>query len=111
MKVKISEWVEQLGEKLEALREIMGKKEKEAKEKMKSDYDKKARKREITVGSMVMVRIPGMNGKLEDAWDEIKRKIGKVNHEIVVPGRKNKKKVVHVNSCKQWHQADARVYE
>ena len=67
--VRICEWVEQLGKQLEALRDIMRKKESEVKGKMKADYDRKAKVREFNVGSMVMIRIPGMNGKLEDSWD------------------------------------------
>ena len=26
-----------------------------------------------------------------------------------MPGKKSKKKIVHVNTCKQWYQADAKV--
>ena len=110
--VRVCEWVEQLGKQLEALRDIMRKKESEVKGKMKADYDRKAKVREFNVGSMVMIRIPGMNGKLEDSWDgpyEVGRRVGKVNYEVIVPGKKSKKKIIHVNTCKQWYQADAKV--
>ena len=49
---------------------------------MKADYYRKTKVREFNVGSMVMIRIPGMNEKLIDSWDghyEVGRRVGEVN--------------------------------
>jgi hypothetical protein len=54
---------------------------------------------------MVLLRIPGMAGKLKDAWNgpyEIYKKVNYENYEVIVPNRKNRKKIVHVNNCNAW---------
>ena len=79
---------------------------------MKSIYDRNAKSREFLEGSMVLLRMPGLCGKLNDSWDgpyEIHRRVSDVNYEVVLPNRKGKKKIVHVNNCKKWHHADASV--
>ena len=37
------------------------------------------------------------------------RAVNKVTYEIAVPGCRSKRKIVHVNRCKQWHPAEASV--
>ena len=78
---------------------------------MEKNYEKQSKPRELKEGSMVLLRIPGLGRKLDDTWDgpyEVHRKIGDVNYEVIVPN-KRKKKIVHINNCKLWHQADALV--
>ena len=78
---------QQLEERLDEMRDVVREKEKKAKEKMKRFYDRKAKVREFEVGSLVMIRIPGMSGKLEDAWDgpyEVNMKCGDVNYEVII---------------------------
>ena len=67
--VDVCKWEEQLQERLEIVRDTVRERETKAKAKMKAGYDKKAKPREFQEGSMVLLRIPGMAGKLEDAWD------------------------------------------
>ena len=55
--MRVCEWVEEMGKQLEALIDIMRKKELEVKGKMKADYDRKAKVKEFNVGSMVKIRI------------------------------------------------------
>ena len=45
---------------------------------------------DIEVGQIVLMRIPGITGKLD------------VNYEIVVPNYRNKRKVMHINNLKTW---------
>ena len=76
---------------------------------MKKNYDKQSKPRELKEGSMVLLCIPGLGRKLDDTWDgpyEVHRKIGYVNYEVFALN-KRKKKIVHINNCKEWHQADA----
>lgn len=97
--VDVCMWVEQLQERLEMVRDTVRECETKAKVKMKAMYDKKAQSREFQEGNMVLLRVPGMVGKLDDAWDgpyEIYRKVNDVNYEVIVPNRKNRKKIVHV---------------
>ena len=65
---KVTEWMEQLNSKMEALREASLINGIEAQKQTKAYYDHHARQRPITVGSLVLLRSPGMAGKLESAW-------------------------------------------
>ena len=84
-----------------------------AKEKLKRDYDRGARLRSFDVGEMVLMRIPGLASKFEDAWDgpyEINRKLSDVNYEICVPNCRRKTKIVHVKNMKAWVAQQAQVF-
>ena len=103
------EWMEKLQERLEVVRECVRQKEVEAKERMKKEYDKRAKERVLNEGSLVLLRVPGLHNKLDDNWDgqyEVSRKLNDVNYEVVVPNKRSKKKIVHVNNCKQWKQRE-----
>ena len=46
---------------------------------------------------------------MDDAWDglfEVFKKLSDVNYEVTVPNKGNKRKIVHVNNCKEWKQGD-----
>ena len=97
------EWIEKLGEKLKAVREVISVKECIAKERMKKYYNKEAVLRNFDEGSLVLLRTPDLRGKLEDKWEgpfEIARKVGEVTYEIVVPGRRTGRRRVHINMLK-----------
>ena len=94
------------------MRECVRKKEVEAKEKMKKEYDKKAKERDLKEGSLVLLRTPGLHNKLDDIWDgpyEVSKKLNDVNYEIMVPNKRTKRKIVHVNNCKEWKQSESSV--
>ena len=113
-KFNVSVYVEELQKRLQKIRDTVLERERErqAKDRMKTSYDAKTKPREFQEGSMVLLRVPGLCGKLSDAWDgpyDVHRKISDVNYEVTIPNVKGKKKIVHVNKCKQWHQSDASV--
>ena len=108
----LNEWVQQLKDKMEAMSQLASSRERVAKNKMKSAYDQKAKPRSFDIGSMVLMRVPGLTGKLDDSWEgpyEVVDKISSVNYQLAIPGRTNKARVVHVNMLRQWHTPDARV--
>ena len=87
------EWVNQMKEKLKVMSEIVQVKERKAKEQMKKGYDKHVVERVLSVGSMVLVRTPDLEGKLSDLWDgpyEVIRKVSPVVYELAVPSRRSK---------------------
>ena len=48
---------------------------------MKRDYDQTAKVRSLEEGEMVLMRLPGLTGKLDDSWDgpyKIYRKVNAV---------------------------------
>ena len=89
------EWIEQLQQRLQVIRDSAKKKEVQAKENMKRNYDRKAKPRKLEVGSMVLMRVPVICGKINDAWDgpyEVHKRVGEVNYEVVIPNVKEKNK-------------------
>ena len=60
-------WVEQLKERMEAMSQLASTREKAGKVRMKQTYDKKAKSRSFEMGSMVLMRVPGLTAKLEDS--------------------------------------------
>ena len=37
---------------------------------------------------------------------EVFKKLSDVNYEVTVPNKRNQRKIVHVNNCKEWKQGD-----
>ena len=63
-------WIEELDKRLEIVRDLpLRKKMTIAKDKLKKEYDQKVRLLELQIGQMVLMRIPGLTGKLDDSWD------------------------------------------
>ena len=87
-------------------------KEQKAKEQMKKGYDKHTVERVFSVGSMVLVKTPDLEGKLSDLWDgpyEVIRRVSPVVYELAVPSRRSKTLVAHVNRLKAWKNPEAYV--
>ena len=61
--MRVCEWVEELGRCLECVRESMKDNMVDAKEKLKQDFDTKARDRRLREGDMVLMRLPGLTWK------------------------------------------------
>ena len=65
----LHDWVEQLKERMEAMAQLACTREKAGKVRMKQTYDKKAKNWSFEMGSMVLMRVPGLTAKLEDSWE------------------------------------------
>ena len=110
--VKAVEWLEELLRRVQVVRKQMKQNQKESQRKRKETYDTKSVMRSFKPGDMVLVRLPGMHGKLESAWGG-PYKVLEVPSELhVVVGmadqtarKKGSKKRVHINTCKEFHQA------
>ena len=84
-----------------------------ARAQSKRYFDAKARTREFPPGSMVLLRTPGLTGKIKESWIgpfEVLRRVTAVKMKLGLPGRSKKKcRVVHVNTIKPYHQPHCRV--
>ena len=102
--LKVTRWVEQLERRLDEVREQARVNGLLAQSDAKIQHDKKAISRVVSVGSLVLLRQPGLMGKLDSTWAgpyEIVRKVGEVTVEIKLPGTtKSRGKVVHINMTK-----------
>ena len=64
------------------------------------------------MGSMGLMRVPGLTAKLEDSWEgpyEVLDKTSPVNYQQAIPGRARKPCIVHVNMLRPWNTPDAQV--
>ncbi len=109
----VTKWMEELNNRLEKIKDIMYDNGLMAQAKAKQQHDKKTQVRQINEGDMVLLRSPGMLGKLDTAWKgpfEVLRKVSRVNVELGFPGgTRKKKRVVHVNHIKPYKQAETKV--
>ncbi|XP_052080712.1 uncharacterized protein LOC127718696 [Mytilus californianus] len=91
-------------ERLKMLSELAHQNEMNAKQVQKRYYDKKARSREIEVGTTVLVLLPTSESKLLAQWKGpyvVTDKVGPVDYKVKVRG---KEKVYHVNMLKTWYE-------
>ncbi len=68
--------------------------------------------RKLSVGDKIWCRIPGRNGKLEDAWDGpyvVENILSEVNYRVREVGSKKRSKTVHVNSTKRYVEREEEV--
>ena len=86
----LHEWVEELSDRLMSMEELVSTRESLSKLKIKDTLDKKSRPRQLSVGSMVLMRVPGLVGKLDDSWNglyEVVDKISPVTYQLAIPGK------------------------
>ena len=67
--MNVCDWIAELQDRLEVVRDVLRDKMKAAKEKQKVEYDRTTKLRKFEPGDMVLIRIPGLAAKLEDSWD------------------------------------------
>lgn len=92
-------------EKMRTMAEYATGNEKQAKQRQKLYYDRKARDRKLEVGQKVLVLLPTHTSKLLASWKgpfEVTDKVSPVDYKIRVRG--GKEKVFHVNMLKLWHE-------
>lgn len=111
--INITQWMENLNTRLEALQEASLTNGTAAQAQSKLYHDQHAQQRTIKEGSLVLLRSPGMASKLESAWTgpyEVLRQVNRVNIEIGLPGKPTKKrKVVHINLTKPFNLPECKV--
>lgn len=91
-------------EKLKMFSELAHKNEVIAKGKQKVYYDKKAKHRDIKVGSKVLVLLPTSASKLMAQWKgpyTVIEKVSPVDYKVKLKG---KDKVYHINMLKTWYE-------
>ena len=88
---------------MKTMAELATENEKQAKQKQKLYYDRKARDRKLEVGQKVLILLPTHTSKLLASWKGTFVVTDKVS-PVDVKVRGGKEKVVHVNMLKVWHE-------
>ena len=92
-------------EKMKTMAELATENEKQAKQKQKLHYDRKARDRKLEVGQKVLILLPTHTSNLLASWKGpfvVTDKVSPVDYKVKVRG--GKEKVFHVNMLKVWHE-------
>ena len=90
-------------EKLENAAELVQENSARAKAEQKRWYDRHARNREFTPGDQVLVLLPTSTSKFLAQWQgpyRVVRRIGDVDYEVDMIGRKKRRRIFHVNMLK-----------
>ncbi len=99
------DWVSQLAERLDMVRDQAALKEAVAKAGRMSYLNQGTKLRSFSVNEQVLYRVPGRTSKLSDSWEGpfvVTEVIGKVNYRIAKPGATRHNRVVHVNSLRKF---------
>lgn len=98
-------YVSRVRERMEEAQEIVKQNSSAMQTKHKEYYDRKARELNLDVGDQVLLLLPDSNKKFLAKWQgpyKITRKIGRVNYEIKMPDKGDRKQIFHVNLLKRW---------
>ena len=104
------EWADWLVSKLEFWHEIMRERGADASKRRKDEFDRKAVCRELEVGDLVLIRIPGLTAKLEESWRgpfPVTKKLNRVNYRVETS--KGRASVLHINNLKRYFEREAEV--
>ena len=77
----------------------------QAQQRQRTYYDQKATARCFEPGDQVLVMVPSDTSKLLAKWQgpfEVTRKLRSTNYEVVKPGQKSSRWVLHINLLKEW---------
>jgi len=92
-------------ERMEEMSEVVEENARAAQSRQKRWYDQTARERELEPDEEVLVLLPTSTNKLLAQWQgpyRVLRRMGKVNYEVLMPDKKRKRKVFHINMLKKW---------
>ena len=79
----------------------------QAQQTQKLWYDMKARELQLKPGDKVLVLLPTSTHKLMAEWQGpyiVKRAVGKVNFEIVMPEKQRPNVAFHINLLQKWNE-------
>ena len=108
--LETGEWADWLVDRLEIWHDLQRERGKEASKKRKCQYDKGTVDRKLEVGDLVLCRVPGMVGKLEESWHgpyPVKARKSRVDYEVQLGKRRSK--VLHLNNMKKFYPREEEV--
>ena len=105
--VNLLEYVSRLRQRILDAVDIARKNLKNSQSRMKTWYDKKAKRRQFHVGEKVLALLPIPSQPLQARYYgpyEVIKKVDEVNYILNTPGRRKTQRLCHVNMLKQYHQ-------
>ena len=93
-------------EKLAHMTELVQENMTRAQQQQKCWYDRTAIEREFQIGDEVFVLLPTNTSKLLARWQgpyQVLRRMGKVDYLVDMHDRRKRKRILHVNMLRKWH--------
>ena len=104
--LETEEWSDWLVDKLSVWHDLVRERGKKASSDRKTLYDKSTVNRTLDEGDLVMCRIPGLIGKLEESWHgpyKVVSKKSRVDYLVDLGKGKGRLKVLHINNLKRYY--------
>ena len=104
--VPVATHVIEMRERLAEMTQLVAKHAALSQQRQKQYHDKSAKTRSFRIGDQVLVLLPTAANRLKLRWTgpyKVTRKVGAVDYEIEMPGRRQERKIYHVNLMKKWH--------
>ena len=104
--VPVATHIVEFRERLAVMTRLVAKHAAARQEKQKQQYDKNASSQSTQAGDQVLVLLPVGANRLKLQWTgpyKVTRKVGEVVYKIEMPGRRQEKKIYHVNLMKKLH--------
>ena len=104
--VLVATHVIEMRERLAEMAQLVSQHAAKSQQKQKKYYNRGAKSHRFQVGDLVLVLLPTAANQLELQWTgayKIMKKVGAVDYEIEMPGRRQERKIYHVNLMKKWH--------
>lgn len=104
--VPVATYVVEMRERLAEMTQLVAKHANKSQQRQKQHYDKNARSQSFEVGDQVLVLLPMKTNRLKLQWTgpyKITKRVGTVDYEVEMPGRRQERKVYHINLMKKWH--------
>ena len=101
--VPVTQYISTLNDHLSIIRDHVRANGLYASDTRKEAHDHGTRLRHFSESTMVLLRTPGLSGKLEENWEgpfEIESLPNAVNVKLKIPGRAGKSRIVHINNVK-----------
>ena len=104
--VPVATHVIEMRERLAGMTQLVAKLEALSQQRQKQYYDKSAKTWSFRIKDQVLLLLPTAANRLKLRWTghyKVTRKMGAVDYEIEMPGRRQERKIYHVNLMKKWH--------
>ena len=104
--VPVNTYVVEMRQRLADMAQLVAEHSSRSQEMQKLYYDTRAKARSFKVGDKVLVLLLTTANRLKLRWTglfKVTRKLGTVDYEVETPGRRQERKVYHVNLMKKWY--------
>ncbi|XP_076864257.1 uncharacterized protein LOC143516498 [Brachyhypopomus gauderio] len=107
-------YVLKMREKMATLTEMVHKNMEKAQKHQKMGYDRTAKNRGLVPGEKAIILLPTSDTSLLAKWQgpyEVIQRIGQTSYELLLPDKKKKKQVFHINMLRAWRESKMDISE